>query len=181
MDYQNESEFLKLLDCYKKLTRRRHVLEIGSLHGDTLSYWMAETEPGGVVMSIDQLVPPADPRYEKQKLGHEFTWHQWAKQHQLTFCCFDRDSRERVLVELIYAVMPEIDLLFIDGGHDYATCLADWKNYGPLVREGGMVAFHDLGREWPDVRKVWERARVGTISQEFVESPDRFGIGVLWK
>jgi hypothetical protein len=181
MNYQNEKEFAQLMSCFRKLTPRSHVLEIGSLHGETLSFLIQDTERGGVVMSIDQLVPPADARYEKQKLGHEFTWHQWAKQNEVTFCCFDRNSREQILVDLMRAVMPEIDFLFIDGGHDYATCKADWDNYGTMVREGGMVAFHDLGREWPDVRRVWEQARVGKVSQEFVESPDQYGIGVLWK
>ena len=35
--------------------------------------------------------------------------------------------------------------------------MADYRNYAPLVRPGGIIAFHDLGNEWPDVRKVWDK------------------------
>ena len=37
-----------------------------------------------------------------------------------------------------------IDLLFIDGDHGYASVLTDWLLYSPLVRPGGVVAFHDV-------------------------------------
>jgi predicted O-methyltransferase YrrM len=37
-----------------------------------------------------------------------------------------------------------IDLLFIDGDHQYASVLMDWLLYSPLVRPGGLVAFHDV-------------------------------------
>jgi len=37
-----------------------------------------------------------------------------------------------------------IDLLFIDGDHQYASVLTDWLLYSPLVKPGGLVAFHDV-------------------------------------
>lgn len=37
-----------------------------------------------------------------------------------------------------------VDLLFIDGDHQYASVLTDWLLYSPLVRPGGLVAFHDV-------------------------------------
>lgn len=36
-----------------------------------------------------------------------------------------------------------VDMLFIDGGHDYEVVEADHRLYSPLVRDGGIVAFHD--------------------------------------
>jgi len=38
-----------------------------------------------------------------------------------------------------------IDLLFIDGDHQYASVLTDWLLYSPLVKKGGLIAFHDIG------------------------------------
>ncbi|MBI4596917.1 MAG: class I SAM-dependent methyltransferase [Candidatus Omnitrophica bacterium] len=38
-----------------------------------------------------------------------------------------------------------VDLLFIDGDHQYHSVLTDWLLYSPLVRPGGLVAFHDIG------------------------------------
>jgi predicted O-methyltransferase YrrM len=36
-----------------------------------------------------------------------------------------------------------IDLLFIDADHSYEAVSADWKNWSPFVRKGGIIAFHD--------------------------------------
>ena len=181
MTYQDETELAALVQHFKALSPRTHVLEIGSLLGETLSFWMENMSPGGGVISIDLMVPPSDGRYEKQKLGHELTWHLWAKRRGLNFFCLDRDSKDQLCLDTVRFIMPDIDFLFIDGGHDYDTCRSDWMTFGPLVRPGGMVAFHDLGKEWPDVRRVWQLARRDCRSEEIVQTPDRFGIGVLWK
>src|SRR5215471_422529 len=36
------------------------------------------------------------------------------------------------------------DFLFIDGNHSYENVAADYYFYAPLVRSGGLVAFHDI-------------------------------------
>ncbi len=49
-------------------------------------------------------------------------------------------------VQKAYQCAPDgVDLLFIDGDHQYASVLTDWLLYSPLVRPGGMVVFHDVG------------------------------------
>lgn len=35
------------------------------------------------------------------------------------------------------------DILFIDAGHNYTDVEMDHRDYAPLVRKGGIVAFHD--------------------------------------
>lgn len=37
-----------------------------------------------------------------------------------------------------------IDFLFIDGDHSYSGVEQDFQMYSPLVRPGGIVAFHDV-------------------------------------
>jgi predicted O-methyltransferase YrrM len=37
----------------------------------------------------------------------------------------------------------EIDLLHIDGLHDYNNCKNDCDNWAPLVKEDGVILFHD--------------------------------------
>ena len=55
-------------------------------------------------------------------------------------------SYEPATVQKAYQCAPEgVDLLFIDGDHQYGSVLADWLLYSPLVRPGGLVAFHDIG------------------------------------
>jgi predicted O-methyltransferase YrrM len=36
-----------------------------------------------------------------------------------------------------------IDLLFIDADHSYEAVRADWLNWSPFVKKGGIIAFHD--------------------------------------
>jgi hypothetical protein len=38
---------------------------------------------------------------------------------------------------------PSIDLLFIDGAHDFKHCLEDFNAWAPLLNPGGIVLFHD--------------------------------------
>lgn len=58
-----------------------------------------------------------------------------------------------------------VDVLFIDGDHSYEGVLADWLLYHPLVREGGIVAFHDALLSAPDlgVAEFLEKLRNGII------------------
>ena len=179
MDYQNEREFLALVEHFKRLKPSGRVLEVGSLLGDTLRVWMNLMDTPGIVVSIDAIVGPADPRHRQQKDGHQIRWPRLARNLGLEFYCFNDDSTNSITVANAKAILPVVDFLFIDGGHDYKTVKADWENYSPLVRLGGIVAFHDIGM--PDVRKVWEVARKGTISLEIAEAPNQWGIGVLWK
>lgn len=53
-------------------------------------------------------------------------------------------------VQKVYDNISDVDLLFIDGDHSYAGCLADWLLYSPLVRPGGIVAFDDSLLELSD-------------------------------
>lgn len=50
-----------------------------------------------------------------------------------------------------------IDMLHIDGNHDYALVQTDAQLYIPLVRQGGIIVFDDVG--WSGVRRVYDRAK----------------------
>lgn len=45
------------------------------------------------------------------------------------------------------------DFVLIDGDHSTAGVAADFENYGPLVRPGGMIIFDDYGSDhWPGIQ-----------------------------
>jgi cephalosporin hydroxylase len=87
----------------------------------------------------------------------------------------------------------QIDVLFIDGDHAYAGVKSDYLMYRPLVRDGGIIAFHDIvedyetrfGRKtdfWSgDVPRLWKQLKQKAETREFVANPDQdgFGIGVM--
>jgi SAM-dependent methyltransferase len=49
-----------------------------------------------------------------------------------------------------------IDLLFIDGSHQYDDVLADFESFYPHLKPGGIVAFHDVVETWPGPLKCWQ-------------------------
>jgi predicted O-methyltransferase YrrM len=40
--------------------------------------------------------------------------------------------------------MPEIDMLFIDGNHDYPAVKEDFEDWVPRLAKGGILAMHDV-------------------------------------
>lgn len=47
-----------------------------------------------------------------------------------------------------------INVLFIDGNHDYDWVKRDWEKYSPSVVKGGWVFFHDADETSPGVLKL---------------------------
>lgn len=47
-----------------------------------------------------------------------------------------------------------IDLLFVDGLHDYDSVAADFGHFSPWIRRGGRAAFHDCAPHFPGVQRV---------------------------
>jgi predicted O-methyltransferase YrrM len=47
-----------------------------------------------------------------------------------------------------------VELLFIDGSHDYDAVKADLEMWLPHVVPGGFVALHDAGGYWPDPTRL---------------------------
>jgi len=80
-----------------------------------------------------------------------------------------------------------IDLLFIDGDHSYQGVKSDFEMYSPLVRDSGIVAFHDIAHARSDygVKLFWNEIKNGYKYREIINSgasaDQALGIGLLWK
>jgi predicted O-methyltransferase YrrM len=86
-----------------------------------------------------------------------------------------------------------IDCLFIDGDHSYDGVRQDYEMYQPLVRLGGLIAFHDIAPILPgqtnvddiQVKQFWDEIK-DESAIEIIDTEDHlrshiggFGIGVL--
>jgi len=57
------------------------------------------------------------------------------------------DSSDQSTSKLLKKMYGSVDLVFIDGDHQFSSVLCDYKCLSPLVRRGGIIAFHDtIGR-----------------------------------
>jgi hypothetical protein len=94
------------------------------------------------------------------------------------------DSHDPAMVEQLEAMLDgdAIDLLFIDGDHTFEGVKQDYEMYSPLVRPGGMVAFHDVcghpTMPFIEVDRFW--ATLPGDKEEFISGPELWGgIGIL--
>ena len=100
---------------------------------------------------------------------------------KFSYKLFIGDSHSEEIIRCVYDYHKPIDVLFIDGDHRTEGCMADFTNYQPLVKRGGLIAFHDISNEdfnivdcvWPQIKQKYKK------SWEFVNCPGRFGIGVV--
>ena len=177
--YQIAEEFNRLKEIVTEIKPTR-IMEIGSLTGETLKHWMDMATVS--VLSIDMVVEKDDPRYEVQTTGHNTLWPKWAKDRGIKFQVIEGNSTDQANVQKawdFFGGRNKVDFLFIDGGHDFCTCVLDYLNYSPLVRSGGVIAFHDRSNpDWPEVAPVWDGVKRHNIKTE--EIGGRMGIGVIW-
>jgi cephalosporin hydroxylase len=164
--HQNYEEFWQFLEVILSEAPQR-ILEMGTAHGGTALIFQ---EIGTRVISIDNCGITGE--IPMEMFNPEVTTFLTADTH-------DPDTLAQVK-----EMMPEVDMLFIDGDHAYPGVLQDWEMYSPLVRPGGLIAFHDIayGRNRdPEsaikAGKVFDEVRGDRRAQEiFVEH----GIGILW-
>jgi predicted O-methyltransferase YrrM len=127
-----------------RLRREAHgdVVEIGTRGGaSTSALILGVRENGGHVYSIDINEACGTDVFDPAAVP------EW------TFIC-GHSVRDR---DRIFAKLPEwIDVLFIDGEHDYNSVHGDLKTYGPLVRRGGIILFHDVELEGSGVLRTME-------------------------
>lgn len=183
--YQNEDELNRLIEIIKEFQPKR-ILEIGSLHGGTLWYWM-NTVKGVKIISVD--IGTAEPNANVSDIERARTelWPKWERETGSEIVQIRADSTLPETVKKIKEHAP-FDFIFIDGGHTYGIAMADWQNYWPMLSVGGLLAFHDIAysRDNPEcgVRTVWREVRNNGKWQEIVNehnSDGWCGIGVMWK
>jgi len=59
------------------------------------------------------------------------------------------DVRQGTSDRFVGTVGP-LDMIFIDGNHEYEACRSDFSGYAPSLRPGGLLLFHDYDPSKPD-------------------------------
>lgn len=187
LESQNLQEFEELLKEYVKIKPSK-AIEIGSLYGWTLRHFIHYAEEGSTIVSIDlpvrDFVGPSDWRVKKQEDNYANVWPIWAKFKKCRLYLLPESSQNESALGKTKEIFNNkmIDFLFIDGNHMYSAVKKDYEMYGPLVRKGGIIAFHDIGiKEEGGVHNLWEEIKTKHSSyKEFLHDPKQEkGIGMV--
>ena len=129
----------------------------------TAQHWYAN---GGVALELG-LGPTGATHFLWSKLFAKVTTVEWcnefiedAKSFYLNYTGTGLDNSQIIysdscspkLIADIYNSHPYLDFLFIDSSHEYSFTLTEWLVYAPLVRKGGIIAFHDPIVNWEQYR-----------------------------
>jgi predicted O-methyltransferase YrrM len=162
--------------------RPRTVLEIGTASGGTLFLWTRVAAEDAELFSVDLPGGEFGDGYPAWKCP---LYRSFALPGQTVHLLRADSHREESLRTLVAMIgQRPLDFLFIDGDHRYEGVKRDFEMYRPLVRPGGLIAFHDIAKHDGDqcqVRKYWLEVRTRFDSSEIVAAPPAgwAGIGVL--
>ena len=127
---QDMQEFWLLIDEVSKINPTR-ILEIGSSHGGGLIFWDRMVGSNGQVVSLDN--------------NAVLHWTMDFSSCTASMGFIDMSSHSSEALDAVKtAFTGPVDFLFIDGDHSEAGARMDYEMYSPLVREGGIVGFHDI-------------------------------------
>ena len=149
--FQHESEIMEMIEAIIEGTKIKNIIEIGTKNGGTAYLWAQLVRPyGGKVYCIDK----------------KFGWKDdYLIYHETKF--FDQivelegDSDDPKILSLLESALngTKVELLFIDGAHDYEMVEKDFLNYSKFVSPKGWIAFHDIINSKVEVGKFWEELK----------------------
>ncbi len=179
--YQIMSEITALLRIVQE-SNPKVIVEIGTRGGGTL-FLFARTTNSEKIISIDLPEGPFGGGYPFWMVPF---FKSFGRKQVIHLIRADSHSEEALGKLKTQLKGGEVDFLFIDGDHTYHGVKQDFHMYSPLVRKGGIVAFHDIVahdlKDGCEVDKFWNEVKVGYRNVEIVERQNQkcAGIGVLY-
>ena len=163
----------------------RTVLEIGTALGGTLFLYTRVAAPDALLITVD-LADATRRQFEGGDYKPNAPLYRAMARARQKVVFLAGDSHDPTTLDRVKAQLGgrPVDFLFIDGDHSYDGVRSDYEMYAPLVRNGGLVAFHDIveGRpEWVGgVPQLWHEIKNDSAT-EFVKDHGQggYGIGVL--
>lgn len=183
-------EFIQFLEHVRQL-RPHRILEIGTANGGSLLPITRLSSSDAHVISVDLHHGQFGGGYPAWRIPLYKGFARTTQRLDL----LRGDSHDRRTVDRVRALLggEPLDLLFIDGDHTFDGVRQDFEIYGPLVRPGGLIAFHDINPANElapsdgtrhlvgDVPRYWREVSSNRDSQEFVAPSARgcYGIGLI--
>ena len=179
---QIECEITELLRLIKGIEPRA-IIEVGTASGGTLFLFTRMASADAKVISVDLPKGKFGGGYPVWKSG---LFKSFARNAQ-TVCLIRADSHKLETLHEVRKMLDHrpVDLLFIDGDHTYEGVRKDFEMYSPLVRNGGIIAFHDIcpgpAENVGGVPDFWKEISAKYKSRSILKDSTQggYGIGVL--
>lgn len=160
--------------------RPRTVVEIGTYRGGTLACWAGIASADAHIICLDKL----DAAFGiVARDGHVSDLRRLIRRGQrLTF--LPLDSQLETTAQAVRDALDgsAVDFLWIDGDHRDAGVRRDFALYRPLVRPGGLIAFHDIhpNPAFPDNQShlLWGELRTMPGARAFIDQDHPGGAGM---
>ncbi|MEM1858754.1 MAG: class I SAM-dependent methyltransferase, partial [Desulfurococcaceae archaeon] len=159
-------------------------LEIGTANGGTLFLFCQIAELDATIISIDLPGGPFGGGYPEWRVP---LYKSFAKERQRVHL-IRADSHDPKTLGIVKRILGDrkLDFLFIDGDHTYEGVKRDFEMYSPLVRKGGIIAFHDIvpgpSENVGGVPMFWSEIKRSFTYNEIVKDwrQGGYGIGVIY-
>ena len=167
---QARSEILELARILEASAPQRS-LEIATNYGGTLFLLCTLSPPGAKIISVDLPSGPFGGGYPRRKAPLFRRFVRGGQQlHLIRADSHSLETKKRVLQILDG---EQLDYLFLDGDHTYGGVQSDFQMYAPLVRSGGIIAFHDITTykrvSQCEVEKFWGEVKQNYPHREIIE------------
>ncbi|MBS1112493.1 MAG: cephalosporin hydroxylase related enzyme [Nitrospirae bacterium] len=160
------------------------VLEIGTAKGGTLYLWTQAAAEDAIIISVDLPGGEFGGAYPACRVP----FYKAFARDQQNLHLLRSDSHDRTTLTQVRELLANapLDFAFIDGDHTYEGVKKDFELYGPLVRPGGLIAFHDILPR-PDMPEIqvdlfWKELKGMYDTEEFIgpeTSGRKIGIGIV--
>lgn len=137
------------------------IVEIGSAFGASPSIFLLNSKPGVKVHSIDPFIVDSMGPFQATKracennvktilkiFGKKNKYSDWTLHNDYSF-------------NVVKNWKEPIQMIFIDGDHNYEAVKKDFEDWYPLVNKGGNILFHDSRKEIGTDEKTFNRGWAG--------------------
>jgi predicted O-methyltransferase YrrM len=177
---QIRSEFLELAKMVKE-QNCKYIMEIGTYRGGTLFVFSQLADSRATIISLDFHFSFLGKVYGalQKPLLRKFV------RNGKSLYLLRQNSHLPGTIKVVRDILGghDLDFLFIDGDHSYDGVREDFMMYSPLVREGGLIAFHDVAESGGsrEVNRLWEELKPHYRHRELIHQTGggAMGIGVL--
>lgn len=160
------TEFTRLL----RASPPRLALEIGTAQGGVFWLLCRVATADATLISLD--LPPVERHSGGERTAIDLPA---MKEPDQTIHVVQGSSHAASTLDRVAEILAgrKLDLLFIDGDHTYDGVKSDYEMYAPLVRTGGIIAFHDI------VPAPWPECQVDRFWAELSSDPSRVSRAIV--